>query len=120
MRWLVFVVPFLIALAACEGPVGPEGPQGAAGDVGPEGLPGPGLRLTVTGVIGADSTAAAEVIGGLLTDLPVLTCYQSETGAVWLPVTDFLCGLVETPAGNLGIVLLGGTPGWFFFFVVVF
>ena len=70
MRWLAIVVPLLIALAACEGPVGPEGPQGAQGDVGPEGLPGPGLRLTATGVIGADSTAAVEVIGGSLADLP--------------------------------------------------
>ena len=49
-----------------------------------------------------------------------LTCYESETGAVWIPVTDVLCVLVETPAGNLGILLVGGTPGWFFFFVVVF
>ena len=116
MRWLAIVVPLLllIALGACEGPVGPEGPQGAAGEVGPEGLPGPGLRLTATGVIGADSTAAVEVVGGRLADLPALTCYVSETGAVWIPVTDVLCVLVETPAGNLGVVLVGGTPGWFF------
>ena len=26
MRWLAIAVPLLIALAACEGPVGPEGP----------------------------------------------------------------------------------------------
>ena len=121
MRWLLIVTPLLIALAACEGPVGPEGPQGGPpGDVGPEGLPGPGLRLTATGVIGADSTAAVEVIGGRLSDLPALTCYESETGAVWIPVTDVLCALVETPAGNLGVVLVGGTPGWFYYFVVVF
>ena len=108
MRWLAIVVPLLIALAACEGPVGPQGP---AGDVGPEGLPGPGLRLTATGVIGADSTAAVEVVGGRLADLPALTSYVSETGAVWIPVTDVLCVLVETPAGNLGVVLVGGMPG---------
>ena len=40
--------------------------------------------------------------------------------AVWIPVTDVLCALVETPAGNLGVVLVGGTPGWFYYFVVVF
>ena len=38
----------------------------------------------------------------------------------WFPVTDFLCALVETVDGNPVIVLLSGTPGWFFFFVVVF
>jgi len=71
-------------------------------------------------MIDADSTAAVEIIGGSLADLPVLTCYQSETGALWIPVTDFLCALVESPAGNLAIVLVGGMPGWFFYFVVVF
>jgi hypothetical protein len=120
MRRLVIAVPLLIALAACEGPVGPEGAQGPAGDVGPEGLPGPGLRLTATGVIGADSTAAVKVVGGRITDLPALTCYESETGAVWIPVTDVLCVLVEMPAGNLRVVLVGGMPGWFFYFVIVF
>ena len=103
--------------------MGPQGPQGPAGGIGPIGPPGPAggsVRLTATGVIGADSSAAVEVVGGLITDLPSLTCYESETGAVWLPVTDILCALVETPAGNLGVVLVGGTPGWFFFFVVVF
>ena len=125
MRWLAIVVPLLMALAACEGPTGPEGAQGPPGDVGPIGPEGPaggGLRLTATGTIGADSTATATFpLGvGSRTDLPVLTCYQSETGAVWLPVTDFLCALVETPEGSLAMVLLGGMPGWFFFFVVVF
>ena len=120
MRRLAIVVPLLITLAACEGPVGPEGPQGPAGAVGPEGLPGPGLRLTASGMIGADSTVTVEIIGGTLADLPALTCYQSETGTVWIPVTDFLCALVESPAGNLAVVLVGGMPGWFFFFVVVF
>ena len=91
MRWLLIVTPLLIALAACEGPVGPEGPQGPPGDVGPEGLPGPGLRLTATGVIGADSTAAVEVIGGRLSDLPALTCYESETGAVWMVKSRVVC-----------------------------
>ena len=121
MRWLAIVVPLLllIALGACEGPVGPEGPQGPPGEIGPPGPEG-SVRLTATGVIGADSTATVEVVGGRLTDLPALTCYESETGAVWIPVTDVLCVLVETPAGNLGILLVGGTPGWFFFFVVVF
>jgi hypothetical protein len=76
--------------------------------------------LTATGVIDADSSAAVEVIGGRITDLPALTCFESETGAVWIPVTDVLCALVETPAGNLAVVLVGGTPGWFFYFVVVF
>jgi hypothetical protein len=86
--------------------------------------------LTVGGTIGADSTAAATFPPGVgsvrpgLTgddaDLPTLTCFQSETGAVWLPVTDFLCALVETPEGNLAIVLVGGNPGWFFYFVAVF
>ena len=45
---------------------------------------------------------------------------SQKPGAVWIPVTDVLCALVETPAGNLGVVLVGGTPGWFFYFVVVF
>ncbi len=125
MRWLAIVVPLLIALTACEGPVGPEGPQGAsgaAGPIGPEGPPGPGLRLTATGTIDADGTVMAEFPPGVgsLTDLPSLTCYQSETGAVWVPVTDALCRVEETPEGNLAIVLVGGTPGWLFFFVAVF
>ena len=78
--------------------------------------------MTATGTIGADSTAAAEFpIGvGNLTDLPVLTCYQSETGAVWVPVTDAQCTLEETPDGNLSIVLKNGMPGWLYYFVVVF
>ena len=124
MRWLTIVVPLLMALAACEGPTGPEGPQGPAGSVGPTGPAGSGgsVRLTLSGTIGADSTVVAAFPPGVgsLVDLPSLTCYQSETGAVWLPVTDFLCALVETPEGSLAMVLLGGMPGWFFFFVVVF
>ena len=125
MRWLAIVVPLLVALAACEGPVGPEGPQGPPGSIGPIGPPGPAggsVRLTADGVIAADGTAAAEFPPGIgsLADLPSLTCYVSETGAVWLPVTDIQCGLVETPEGNLAIVLVDGTPGWFFFFVAVF
>ena len=126
MRWLAIVVPLLllIALGACEGPVGPEGPQGPDGAVGPIGPEGTGgsVRLIATGTIGADSTAAAEFPPGVgsLADLPSLTCYQSETGAVWLPVTDILCALFETPEGNLAIALVSGTPGWLFFFVAVF
>ena len=84
MRWLAIVVPLLIALAACEGPVGPEGPQGPPGDVGPEGPPGGGLRFIATGVIDADGTVTAafpEGVGSVTDDLPSLTCYQSETGA---------------------------------------
>jgi len=52
-------------------------------------------------------------------DLPVLTCYQSETGAVWFPVTE-LCRLEETPEGLLAVVLVNGMPGWLYYFVVVF
>ena len=113
------MVPLLIALAACEGPVGPEGPEGPVGPEGPEGPLG-AVRGVASGTIGADSTAAVEVIGGSLTDLPSLTCYQSETGAVWVPVTEALCTLEETPEGNLAIFLLNGTPGWLYYFVVVF
>lgn len=125
MRWLAIVVPLLIALAACEGPMGPEGsqgPPGSVGPIGPAGPPGGSVRLTATGTIAADSTAAAEFPVGLgsLDDLPTLTCYESENGAVWIPVTDVLCALVETPEGNLAILLEGGTPGWLFFFVAVF
>ena len=121
MRWRAIVVPLLIALAACEGPVGPEGPQGPPGDDGPIGPEG-AVRWIATGTIGADGTVMAEFPTGVgsLTDLPSLTCYQSETGSVWLPVTDALCTLVETPEGNLAIVLLNGMPGWLYYFVVVF
>ena len=121
MRWFAIVVPLLIALAACEGPVGPEGPQGPPGDVGPEG-PGGAVRMIATGTIGADSTVVAEFPPGVgsLEDLPTLTCYQSETGVVWIPVTEVLCTLVEMPEGNLAIVLANGTPDWFYYFVVVF
>ncbi len=105
--------------------MGPQGPQGPAGGIGPIGPPGPAtgsVRLTATGVIGADSTVVAAFPTGVgsLVDLPSLTCYQSETGAVWIPVTDILCGLVETVEGDLAVVLVSGTPGWFFFFVAVF
>ena len=105
--------------------MGPEGAQGPAGSIGPIGPPGPAggsVRLIATGTIAADSTAAAEFPAGVgsLADLPSLTCYQSETGVVWFPVTDFLCALVETPEGNLAIVLVSGTPGWLYFFVAVF
>ena len=124
MRWLAIVVPLLIALAACEGPVGPEGPQGPPGEVGPEGPEGPlgAVRLIATGTIGADGTVTVEFPPGLGSrdDLPSLTCYQSETGAVWVPVTEALCTLVELPEGNLAIVLANGTPGWFYYFVIVF
>ena len=124
MRWLLIVTSLLIALAACEGPVGPEGPQGPPGDVGPVGPEGPlgAVRLTATGTIGEDGTVTAEfpVGAGSLENLPGLTCYQSETGAVWVPVTEVLCTLVETPEGILAIVLVNGMPGWFFFFVAVF
>ena len=118
------MVPLLIALAACEGPVGPEGPQGPPGDVGPVGPEAPlgAVRGIASGTIGADGTVMAEFPPGVgsLTDLPSLTCYQSETGAVWVPVTDALCRLEETPEGNLAIVLLKGMPDWLYYFVVVF
>ena len=55
-----------------------------------------------------------------LDDLPSLTCYQSETGAVWFTVTEVLCTLAETPEDNLAIFLANGTPGWSYYFVVVF
>ena len=113
MRWLLIVAPLLIALAACEGPVGPEGPQGPPGDVGPVGPEG-AVRLIGTGTIGADGTVIVGFPPGLgsLTDLPSLTCYQSETGAVWVPVTEVLC--------TLAVFLANGTPGWLFYIVVVF
>ena len=126
MRWLSIVVPLLllIALAACEGPVGPEGPQGPAGEVGPEGPEGPlgAVRLIATGTIEADGSVTVEFPSGLgsLMDVPSLTCYQSETGAVWVPVTEALCTVAETPAGNLAIFMANGTPGWSYYFVVVF
>ena len=124
MRWLLIVVPLLIALAACKGPVGPEGPQGPpgeAGEVGPEGPLG-AVRLIADGTIGADGTVTVDFPPGLgsLDDLPSLTCYQSETGAVWVPVTEALCTLALTPEGNLVIFLANGTPGWLFYFVIVF
>ena len=124
MRWLLIVVPLLIALAACKGPVGPEGPQGPpgeAGEVGPEGPLG-AVRLIADGTIGADGTVTVDFPPGLgsLDDLPSLTCYQSETGAVWVPVTEALCTLALTPEGNLAICLANGTPGWLFYFVIVF
>ena len=124
MRWLAIAVPLLIALAACEGPVGPEGPQGPTGEAGPVGPEGPlgAVRLIADGTIGADGTVTAEFPPGVgsLEDLPSLTCYQSETGAVWVPVTEALCTLALTPACNLAIFLANGTPGWLFYFVVVF
>ena len=80
------------------------------------------MRFVATGVIDEDGTAAAEFPAGAgsLEDLPVASCYQSETGAVWLPVTDLLCGLVESMNGNLAIVMVQGEPGWLFYFVAVF
>ena len=125
MRWPAIVVPLLIALAACEGPVGPEGPQGPPGEAGPVGPEGPlgAVRFIATGTIGADGTVTAAFppgVGSVTDDLPSLTCYQSETGAVWVPVTEALCTLAETPEGNLAIFLASGTPGWLFYFVVVF
>ena len=124
MRWLAIAVPLLIALAACEGPVGPEGPQGPTGEAGPVGPEGPlgAVRLIADGTIGADGTVTAEFPPGVgsLEDLPSLTCYQSETGAVWVPVTEALCTLALTPACNLAIFLANGTPGWLFYCVVVF
>ena len=79
MRWLVIVVPLLIALAACEGPVGPEGPQGPPGDVGPEGPEGSvgAVHLIANSTIGADGTVTVEFPPGLgsLDDLSSLTCY---------------------------------------------
>ena len=98
--------------------MGPEGAQGPPGDVGPIGPEGPlgAVRLTATGTIGADGTVVAPFGFGIgnPVDLPSLTCYQSETGAVWLPVTDALCTLEETPEGNLAVVLVGGAPGWLY------
>jgi len=92
MTWLVIVVPLLMALAACEGPMGPEGPQGPAGSVGPTGPAGPvgSVRLIASGTIGADGSATAEFPPGVgsLVDLPSLTCYQSETGAVRVASSD--------------------------------
>ena len=124
MRWLAIAVPLLIALAACEGPVGPEGPQGAQGDVGPVGPEGPlgAVRGVASGTIGADGTVMVAFPSGVgsLQDLPSLTCYQSETGAVWVPVTEGLCTLAETPEGDLAIFLANGTPGWLYYFVIVF
>ena len=104
------------------GPEGARGPVGGIGPIGPPGPPSGSVRLTADGVIGPDGTAAAAFPAGVgsLQDLPTLTCYVSETGAVWFPVTDLQCGLVETAEGVLAIVLVDGTPGWFFFFVAVF
>ena len=66
MRWLAIMVPLLVTLAACKGPVGPEGPQGPPGDEGPEGPQGiGGLRLIATDVIGEDGTVTAEFPPGL-------------------------------------------------------
>ena len=126
MRWLAIVGPLLllIVLAACEGPVGPEGPQGPPGEAGPVGPEAPlgAVRLIATGTIAADGSVTVEFPPGLgsLEDLPSLTCYQSETGAVWVPVTEALCTVAETPEGNLAIFLANGTPGWSYYFVVVF
>jgi hypothetical protein len=84
--------------------------------------------LVASGTIAADGTVTVPFPDGLGSlgldgtdvDLPSLTCYQSETGAVWIPVTEALCTLAETPEGILAIFLASGTPGWLYYLVVVF
>ncbi|MFC1483999.1 collagen-like protein [Candidatus Neomarinimicrobiota bacterium] len=66
MKILTLATIILIAVAACEGPVGPEGPLGPEGPIGPEGPAGTGqdqdklLRIPFSGVgiFNADTTTS--------------------------------------------------------------
>ena len=57
------VLLFVLALAACEGPVGPDGPQGEAGEPGAPGEPGTD-GISWPGPVPAAYTAADGILGG--------------------------------------------------------
>jgi len=131
---LAFVLA--LAVAACEGPVGPEGPQGPPGPQGVQGLPGPAglsgpgtranyvVRISSTGdAVQALPTAA----GSDPARPPGLACYTSDApNGVWLNFSDGNttasrnCGLVLGTSGTWNAVLIGGIPGWYAAFVVVY
>ena len=131
MRKLTLVLSVL-ALAVCTGDVGPTGPAGATGAVGPAGPTGPAgldgtsasIRFGIV-VIDASGEAALSATGAQV-ESSVINCYTSTSNTgPWLVVADAwsttgspFCGAFNVGA-DMAIVLLRGTPGWYFLGTVV-
>lgn len=108
--------------------MGPEGPAGQQGPPGIEGPRGPGTRVTFSGVV--DSLGAASAVlppeAGTAQNLPLVSCYESETGVAWFVVGDgysldsTFCVVGGDDQGPLVVVMLQGIPGWRYFISVVY
>lgn len=107
----LFSAAILVALAACEGPVGPQGPagpQGPQGAVGPQGPAGASMAYNIfEGPITATTMSTALVSTGGVA--PGIVCYISHTSypGVWVQLnTDtyagYACGVVQQGAGYYG------------------
>jgi hypothetical protein len=117
------------AIAACQGsegatgPAGPQGPQGPQGPAAPAGA----SELTLTGAIpsSGDVAVALPAVATSSSDLPSVTCYVSNDRITWLMVADTpisgypACGL-SSSGGTLGVALVNETPGWYYYFSVVY
>ena len=145
----ILCVLALTVIIACEGPMGNTGPVGPAGPAGPQGaqgVPGPtgptgpqgpigpagpaGQSATFVQRIGSNRSAVVRLpqeAGTRANDPPPLTCYMSELGITWLPVSDGtirgsnanVCGLTFDN-GRFSAVMINGIPGWLAAFVVVY
>lgn len=121
MKRLALVL--VLALVACEGPVGPAGPQGEAGLMGEA---GPGTRWVHTGTVNSTGGASVELpaAAGTINDPPLLGCYVSDEGDTWLVVatdtySDITCGIGES-GGGLFAAIVGAPAFWFWRVVVVY
>ena len=115
-----FLMLFLVvALAACEGPVGPAGPQGATGPQGPPGLQGApaSIRWGVATILSDGS--ATLTFANAQARTSVVTCYVSNNPSG--PWIIFATSYEDAPAcvafdvgSSLTVGVINSIPGWFF------
>jgi hypothetical protein len=100
------------------------------GSAGPQGPPGVGTRIQLTGTIpsSGDVIVTLPAVAGSAGDLPVYACYVSDDGDPWLLIADGdfttsgpFCAIgTASSTGALSVVLTGVPPGWLYAVVVVY
>ena len=110
-----------------QGPagVGSQGPPGITGPQGPQGPAGPSGAIisTSTGIINARGEGSITFPPGNPPHLPVVTCYISDGGGVWIIIDEATlpgCGAAELSDGSIVIAIVGATPGWYYYISAIY
>ena len=117
-----------IGPSGSDGSVGPPGPRGPQGPQGPRGPQGPGTVLrTAFGFLTA--SGYGESVFPASSELPVISCYVSRDGIIWLSVDQTVigaalrnasCGITQVNDTRTVVSIVDGPPGWRYYFSVAY